>query len=238
MHTAWIIFSFSFVVALTGAMAPGPLLTYTIVRTMQSRSRGFLVGVFVIAGHALIESVLIVALLLGASTLLKSPLAGKIIGTVGGLFLLLMGGSLVWNVWRGRVSNVFGGEEDPESGERSGEHSSGRSGATAAALPRPFWGGVLISMSNPYWWIWWASIGFAFMLKYRISLFNWSGLAAFVLGHEAGDLLWYGLVSTLVFLGRRRISMGLYKALLVICGVFMAGFGLYLGIGPLAGQGL
>ena len=65
-----------------------------------------------------------------------------------------------------------------------------------------------------------------------------SAALAFVLGHEAGDLLWYGLISTMVFLGRRHINLGLYRALLVVCGVFMAGFGLYLGIGPLAGQGL
>ena len=76
-------------------------------------------------------------------------------------------------------------------------------------------------------------MGFAFMLRYDISFANWSSLIAFLIGHEAGDLLWYVLISVLVFLGRRHINIKLYKILLFVCGVLMIGFGLYLGIGIL-----
>jgi threonine/homoserine/homoserine lactone efflux protein len=220
MEVLWIIFSFSFVVALSGAMAPGPLLTYTIIKTIQTERRGFLVGFLVIGGHALIESVLIVALLLGASAFLTSSLAAKIVGVVGGGFLVSLGINLCWNVLRGKVTDVFS-----QSGDRGEAVSRG------GGIRNPVLGGALVSMSNPYWWIWWASIGFAFMLRYKISFLNWSALLAFLIGHEAGDLIWYALVSTLVFFGRRHINMRIYRIVLFVCGILMVGFGLYLGIG-------
>ncbi len=219
LGTLWLIFSFSFVVALSGAMAPGPLLTYTIVKTIETRRRGFLVGVWVIGGHAALESVLIVALLLGLAPFLKQPLTIRIIGIAGGLVLVSMGVSLILNVLRGKVSDVL-----------SGDRASPRKQGTGPTMPNPFLGGIVISMSNPFWWVWWASIGFAFMLQYDISFATWPLLLAFFLGHEMGDLIWYALVSVLVYLGRRRIGNRIYQAILAICGTVMIGFGVYLGV--------
>jgi threonine/homoserine/homoserine lactone efflux protein len=93
-------------------------------------------------------------------------------------------------------------------------------------------GGVLVSMSNPYWWIWWATVGFAFMTQYRISFLNWPALLVFVIGHELGDLGWYFTVSVLVFLGKSRINLKVYHLVLLICGIFLAGFGVYLAAKP------
>ena len=196
-------------------MAPGPLLTYTIVKTMQTRRLGFLVGFWVIGGHAALEFLLIVALLVGLSPLLKSPLTIRILGIAGGLVLVFLGGSLVRNVLGGRLPDVF----EQSKGSKNDQKK----------ISNPFFGGVLVSMSNPYWWIWWASIGFAFMLQHKISLGNWPLLLAFFVGHEAGDLAWYSLVSALVYFGRRKIQGKLYHLVLAICGIFMVGFGIYLG---------
>ncbi|HUX22063.1 MAG TPA: LysE family transporter, partial [Spirochaetia bacterium] len=96
----------------------------------------------------------------------------------------------------------------------------------------PIVGGIVVSMSNPYWWVWWATVGFAFMAKYQISLHTWGALLAFFLGHEAGDLAWYLTVSTTVSLGRDYISSKVYGILLFACGIFVALFGLYLGVSP------
>ncbi len=214
----WLIFSLSFVVALSGALVPGPLLTYTIIKTMQTRRRSFLTGVWVIGGHALLESLLITAILLGFSVVLQAPLTIKIIATVGGLFLLYMGLGFVLDVFRNRVPDIFR-TEAPET-----------AGNGKLNLSSPVLGGLLISMSNPYWWIWWATVGFAFMTQYRLSFFNWPTLLAFVIGHELGDLSWYFTVSTLVSLGRQKINLKLYRLLLILCGVFLAAFGIYLGL--------
>ena len=205
--------SLSFVVALSGAMAPGPLLTYTIVRTAQSRKGGFLVGAWVIAGHALLESVLVIALLMGLSTLLRTSLAVRLIGAVGGSFLVVMGISLLRQIARGGVA------------------APGADAAAEAIKPaNPVLAGVLVSMSNPYWWIWWATVGFAFMVQYGITVANWPALLAFLAGHEAGDLAWYLTVSILVSLGRSRITGRVYTAVLAACALVIVGFGLFLGV--------
>jgi threonine/homoserine/homoserine lactone efflux protein len=85
-------------------------------------------------------------------------------------------------------------------------------------------------MSNPYWWIWWATVGFAFLLQYDVSLQTPLPLAAFFLGHEAGDLVWYFAVSAAVHFGKRWLTQRLYRILLGICGAAIVGFGLFLGI--------
>ncbi len=213
------IFSFSFLVALTGAASPGPLLTYTIVRSAAARRGGHLMGLWIIAGHAVLEAAVIVSLLLGFSLVLRQGVVVRAIGLTGGLLLVCFGGSILLNLRRGRGSSL---PADPGEGTRIG----GR-------LENPFLGGILVSMSNPYWWVWWATIGLAFMIQFRISFSHWPGLLAFFLGHEAGDLAWYLGVSILSAWGLKRLGGTAYRLVLACCGLFMILFGLYLGLSPL-----
>jgi threonine/homoserine/homoserine lactone efflux protein len=220
MNNLLIIFSLALVVALSGAMVPGPLFTYTIIKTLETKRRGFLVGVWVIGGHALLESVLIIFILLGFSTVLKNTLVIKLIGTLGGIFLLYLGTRIIMDVVRRRVPKSLNGVKN--TGNDDSSRPSGH-------ISNPILGGILISMSNPYWWVWWATVGFGFMLKYRISFSNWPALLSFIIGHEMGDLLWYFLISTLIFLGRHRINERIYSILLIFCSVVIIGFGIFLG---------
>ena len=84
----WIIFSFSFLVALTGAMVPGPLLTYTIIKSVQSGKRGYLMGLWIITGHAILEMAIIIFLLLGFSFVLQNIIVVRTIGIAGGALLI------------------------------------------------------------------------------------------------------------------------------------------------------
>jgi len=114
----------------------------------------------------------------------------------------------------------------------------GRTAGTTSLLGRmdPVAAGALVSMSNPYWWIWWVTVGAAFLLRFDITLARWPALAAFFLGHELGDLGWYTAVSILLHLGRRRIPRGFTTAVLLFCGVAIIGFGAWLGISPFLGK--
>jgi len=208
------IFSFSFLVALTGAMSPGPLLTYTIVQSARSRHRGYLMGAWVITGHALLEMLLVVLLLLGFSLVLQKPAVVRTIGIAGGLILVGFGVAIARDVFLGRISTDFLG-------------TAGESGRTQA-MKNPVLGGVLVSMSNPYWWVWWATIGVAFMIQFGITIRSGTKLLAFFLGHEAGDLLWYLVVSFLSFFGLRRLNQKVYYGVLLCCALFMVVFGAWL----------
>jgi threonine/homoserine/homoserine lactone efflux protein len=225
LQASRLIFALSFVTALTGAMAPGPLLTYTIIKSAQSRGRGYLMGAWIIAGHALLEMGIIFALLLGFAFVLKSPVVVKGIGLVGGVILVLFGAGIIRDVLGRRISTAF-------LEEANGVQASSQASGPSRTIGNPVLGGALISMANPYWWVWWVTIGFAFMLEFDISFANWPRLLAFFLGHEAGDLAWYLVVSFLAYFGLRHINRKIYYTILALCGLFMIGFGLYLGSAP------
>ena len=89
----------------------------------------------------------------------------------------------------------------------------------------PVVAGVLMSAANPYWLIWWLTIGLGyvmFSMKY-----GWLGVALFFIGHILADFAWYTLVSGAVAQGRRFISDRIYQGFLAGCGVFLFGFGGY-----------
>ncbi len=220
----WLIFSFSFLVALTGAMSPGPLLTYTIIKSAKTNRRGYLMGLWIITGHAILEMGIIILLLFGFSFVLKNIAVVRIIGVSGGLILIIFGASIIRDIFNENISTNFLNlrdepNKDPELIENKGNEN-------------PVIGGIMVSMSNPYWWVWWATIGFAFMVQFNISFKNWPKLLAFFLGHEAGDLIWYLLVSTLSFFGLRHMNRKAYYGILMFCALFMVLFGIYLGISP------
>ncbi len=81
--TIWIVYSMSLIVALSGAMSPGPLFTYTIIKSIQAKRLGFLMGFWIIIGHTLLEFGIILILLFGFSTILANSIVIKIIGVLG-----------------------------------------------------------------------------------------------------------------------------------------------------------
>ena len=208
-------------------MAPGPLLTFTIIKTVQTPRYGYMTGVWIIAGHALLESMLIIALLLGVSSLLNHPLVARIVGVSGSLFLVYMGINLLKDK---RQNKTRSRHDEPESLFHPGENIQRASKRKSMTNLNPIIGGILISMSNPYWWIWWATFGFAFMHRYGISFEKWPALIAFLLGHEAGDLGWYWLISIIISAGKKIINNRIYNYILTSCGIVLIGFGIYLGI--------
>jgi len=203
------IFIMSFLLALSGALSPGPLLTFTIYKSLRQK-RGYLAGIFIILGHASIEFALIIGLLAGASLFFQNIIFLTIIGVVGG-FILEIYGILV-------VRDAF--KTDFTTGLIQ-EDIKGYKGNS-------FIGGIIVSLSNPYWEFWWAFFGFGFLVNYNITLGNPLGLFLFFAGHELGDVVWYIPISLFVYFGRKSLNPNIYKYVLLLCGVFMVIFGIYL----------
>ncbi len=217
------LFLFSFLVALTGAMAPGPLLTYTIIKTARQNTNGWLTGFWVISGHAVIEMAIVLFLLTGFSYIFQHAVVVRIIGILGGLVLVCFGAFLIRDLKNEKIRYDFFDQDlnDDTDNQNSGE-----------VIGKTIVGGALISMANPYWWVWWATIGSAFMIQYQVDFKNYNNVIAFFTGHIAGDLFWYLIVSILIFFGIKHINQRTYYGLLAVCGVFMIGFGFYLGGKP------
>ncbi len=86
-------------------------------------------------------------------------------------------------------------------------------------------GGALVSMSNPVWSLWWATIGLSYILW--ASDLGLTGLASFYTGHILADILWFSIVSFAVASGRRVLTPTLYRGLISICGLFLLALGAY-----------
>lgn len=208
----------AFFVALTGAMMPGPLLTYTIYKSIQAKSRAFIVGIFVCIGHAILEFFLIIILLLGMGPFLSNKNIVILIGFGGGALLIYFGISLLRDLKEIKV--------DINEISRLDEKNTNLSN-------HPIIGGIFISMSNPYWWLWWAIIGMNFMTQFSVSLSNLPGFWGFFIGHELGDFAWYGSITFGIGVTHKFITQSVYKAIIICCSIFMIGFGTYLAISPL-----
>jgi hypothetical protein len=92
--TAWgymedlaLIFGSSFIIALSGALMPGPVLAVTI--TEASRI-GLRAGPLIMLGHALLELALFSLLVLGFVHFINHPVVLGVVGVAGGAILLWM----------------------------------------------------------------------------------------------------------------------------------------------------
>jgi len=205
------IFLYSFLVALTGALTPGPLLTFTIYKSLQQK-RGYLAGIFIILGHALIELILILVLLAGASLLFQNIIFLTLIGIIGGIFLLIFGFLVIKDTIKSDPSVDFNLKDNNLKGYKGNS----------------FIGGIIVSLSNPYWTFWWAVVGLGFLVNFNITFATPIALLLFFIGHELGDIVWYLPISTFVYLGGKTLNPKIYKYVLIICAGFMIIFGLYL----------
>jgi len=205
------IFIFSFLVALTGALSPGPLLTFTIYKSLKQK-RGYLAAIYILLGHATIEFALIIALLAGASLIFQNIIFLTLVGFIGGMFLVIYGIFAIRGVLKTDFETNFTLEENIVKGYKGNSYV----------------GGILVSLSNPFWTFWWAVIGLSLMVSFDITLLMPIEMLVFFIGHELGDIVWYLPLSIFVYYGGKSLNPRIYKYVLLGCGVFMIVFGIYL----------
>lgn len=195
-----------FTVELTGALVPGPMLFATIEVSLK---KGWLAGPEVVFGHILVELVLSVLILFGAASLIGSGTISAI-SVIGGLSLVVFG-----------LLTVKGAKAVASAGVSPG--TSGTSGLKLTSNPIAL--GLITSVSNPYFWIWWLTAGSALVLKE-----NELGLlisVAYILGHWMADLSWFTVVSGSFSRGKTLFSGRTHKMILYACGGFLVIFGFY-----------
>lgn len=202
MSTGFItLFFSSFVIALSGALMPGPLLTVTI---SESSRRGLSAGPMMILGHAILELVVVLALLSGFAPLLLRTDVFVAVSLSGGGVLLWMAISMLRSIPR---LSFF---DEPSSMKKRNLFTTG----------------IFLSALNPYFILWWASIGLGYIVY--SAKFGALGIALFFLGHILADFGWYSFVSYGVVKGKgfigdrgyRRIIRGCAMLLIVFSGYF------------------
>ena len=201
MFSLLTIFVGSFVVGISGAIAPGPVLTVAI---SESLKRGFKAGPLIVLGHAILEMILLFLIAIGVGPFFQRPIVTTIFLLAGGAVLLWMGGQMILRNKQTTTDALNAKETESPFG--------------------PVLAGIVLSVSNPIWIIWWITIGMGFVMQ---SLqFGITGLLVFYFGHILADLTWYSFVSFSVSAGRRFCSPRLYRAIFILCGAALLGLGI------------
>jgi threonine/homoserine/homoserine lactone efflux protein len=186
-----------FVIGLTGALAPGP----TLVATINASIAGdWTTGLKVSLGHVIVELFLVILILLGLATV-ALPYTQTIAG-VGGIALVAFGALTIAGSRKATM--------------RTSSHQT---------VANPYIAGLVTSAANPYFWIWWLSIGSAMViagLQGGLVL-----VGALMIGHWSADIVWLTLVSTGISKGRTIFSDTAYQKIIVLCGIFLILFGVY-----------
>jgi len=197
MHEMLEMLIMAFTIGLTGALAPGPTLVATVNSSLKD---GWTAGPKIAAGHALVESVLFLLIVGGLALAMQQY--SRYIAVLGGMALIAFGILTVMN-----------------------SKSAIMASSQVQAAGNPYLAGVITSAANPYFWIWWLSIGSALVIDGLRGGLILAGL--FMIGHWCADFGWYTLVSTSLGKGRTILSEANYHRILAICGSFLILFGLY-----------
>lgn len=188
-----------FAIGLTGALVPGP----TLIATINSSVRGgWSTGLRISAGHALVEACFFVIIILGLGSLEAVQHYSSTIAAAGGIALILFGILTM----RGSASLIPGGKAE-------------------SAVADPCIAGILTSISNPYFWIWWVTVGSALVLAAAEHALYFA--LAFLVGHWSADFGWFTVVSASIHRGRKVLDDRVYTWVLRGCGAFLVIFGAY-----------
>lgn len=185
-------------VSLSGVMAPGPITTATLAAGSRRRHA----GAWLAMGHAVVEVPLILLLAAGAGSVLELPWVRRSVGLAGGVYLLALGVGLL----------------------RSARSPAGRGPAEERRSQRSPWlTGVVLTAANPYFLLWWATVGLALVLQ-AVEL-GVLVLALFVVVHWLCDLAWLEVLSWASHQGARWLGPAAQRWIATVCGVVLLGFG-------------
>ncbi len=190
----FLIFLFEAVlISLSGVMAPGPVTAVTIGKGNESPNAGALIAV----GHGIVEFPLMIALFYGFGALLNLPYVKGIIAFAGGIVLLIMGIGMLRDVKKTEIHSV----KNPHT---------------------PLVAGILLSAGNPYFLIWWATVGVALIL--RSVGFGLLGFVIFAFVHWLCDFVWLYFLSAASFKGGQFFGKSFQRVVFGICGVLLLFF--------------
>jgi len=201
-------------------MMPGPLLAVTI---RHASTRGFSAAPLLVLGHAILEAALVCLLLFGLMEWIRGDEAIIAIALLGSAMLLRMAAGMAREVPTLHLDAAT-----------CGSQGGGRNGGKGSGGARPVIDGILTSASNPYWSLWWATIGLGYLLLSRGQ--GWRGVLAFFSGHILSDAAWYLFVGAGISAGRGWFTDRVYRGVVAACAAFLVFFALtfgYLGVSRL-----
>lgn len=197
-------------ISMSGVLAPGPVTAATLAAGARSRHAGAWIAI----GHGIVEFPLMGLIMAGASVVLQAKGFAVGVGLIGGAALLLMGAMMLASL------------------RRPADES------TPVKPTNPLVTGIVLTGGNPYFLLWWATVGLA--MATRAAALGALAFALFAIVHWLCDLVWLEVLSVASHRGARLLGPMSQRMILVCCAAAMGVFGIWFvfdAIRSLAGAG-
>jgi len=168
--------------------------------TLAKSFRSPWAGAQISLGHAVIEVPMILLIYFGFAHFFDNNIVQLVLSILGG-------GMIIWlgiGMFRARAGVVTQGKDLPYSA---------------------FVAGIITSGLNPFFLLWWATIGSLLVMKFLE--FGVGGLIAFIIVHWLCDLLWLSFVSVVVYKTHSLWGKKLQEWVFIASGMLLAGFGIW-----------
>ena len=188
-------------VTASGALSPGPLFFAVVSHGSRSGARG---GLAFSVGHTIVEFPLVLLLALGLLTFASKPAVKFWIGISGGMALLVFG-----------ALQVHGG-----LASKSG-------GSSLGGIPsrNPLLLGLLFTGLNPYFLVWWLTVGAKLILD-SLVFGPLAGVVFMFVAHVWIDYAWLVAVAHLARIGTKVVGTRGYRALATVFGAVLIYYGI------------
>ena len=185
------------VISASGVMAPGPLFAANIAHGLRGGAKS---GIKMAIGHTIVELPLVILLGIGVFSLGLFPEFRTIISIFGAITLFVFAAMQIKTIFRNKES-------------------------TTNLKQGPLVSGILLSALNPFFIIWWVTIGFK-LISDAMLIWAFSGILILFILHIWMDFAWLGAISYLASKSSKILSNKNYKIIMIGLSVMLVYFGI------------
>jgi len=198
-------------VSTSGVLSPGPLF---FINILYGSKYGSFVGLKIASGHAIVEFPLVIALSYGlysfSYNLHVSDIIFKFIALTGGIFLILFSMLQIISILKEKSTN-------------SQEIRNPKFN-----IKNPILVGIILTMLNPFFLVWWLTIGSKLISDSVINFGIVEGISIIFLSHIWMDYFWLWFTSFMVNKGKSIIKEKVYRIFVFAISVILFIYGSYL----------
>ena len=180
------------IISASGVMSPGPLFAANITYGLKEGAKS---GIKIAIGHSIVELPLIILLGIGVFSLEIFPEFRTAISIFGAITLFGFAGMQIRTILK-KKNNI-----------------------TIKPKQGPIITGILFSALNPFFIIWWLTIGFK-LISDAMMIWAFAGILIVFVLHIWMDFAWLGITAFLASKSKRIISNKNYK--IMVLGLSMA----------------
>ena len=186
------------IISASGVMSPGPLFAANITYGLRE---GVKAGIKIAIGHSIVELPLVILLGIGVFSLEIFPEFRTIISIFGAITLFGFAGIQITTVLK-KKKNIL---NKPKQG--------------------PIVTGILLSALNPFFIVWWLTIGFK-LISDAMLLWAFAGILIVFVLHIWMDFAWLGITAFLASKSKGIISNTNYKIIILGLSATLIYFGI------------